>query len=289
MASVGTLFGVELAKLIRRPMTWITAAILLGFSVLIYAVLILTLVAPGLQDSVQVESNDPMAGLQESVLLPDGFAMGISLVQSVGVVLVIILAAGMLGSEFSWGTLRTMVLMRADRTRILVAKLLTLLLIAIVITLVGIGIGLVGPIVAGLVLGEGLRTAEWANAEFLRGAAIASLATLVAVTLWALIGTTLTVFTRSLAGGIGISLAAYFVGDIGFQIIASIGRVGVWITRLFPNTAINALNQLGLMSNPPTYGASDWAWIIANLLIYTVALTVIGIVRIRRVNLLASS
>ena len=43
------------------------------------------------------------------------------LVQGVGSVLLAILAAGTFGSEFSWGTLRTILLMRADRVRLLIA------------------------------------------------------------------------------------------------------------------------------------------------------------------------
>lgn len=288
MATLRDLFGVELSKLIRRPMTWISAVVLLGFVVLVYAALLLTLLAGGTEGNLQVQGADSTQSLREQILMPDGFSLGLNLAQGVGGVLLVIIAAGMFGSEISWGTLRTMLLMRADRTRLVIAKLLVLGVGAIVVTIIGVVVGLAGSLFVGLVLGEGLRTSSWVTGDFFQSALVAAGTALVGLAMWALVGATMTVLTRSLAAGIGITLALLFVGDLVLQLVASAGRVGVWISRLFLNTALSALSRLA-SNNPPHYNATDWAWIITNLVVYAVVLVAVAVVRFRRMNALSTT
>jgi len=279
MASIGTLFGVELAKIVRRPMTWILIVILLGFTVLVYSSLILALVS-GVEGNVTVEGAEGQS-FKDMILLPDGFSLGIGLAQGVGSVLLAILAAGTFGSEYSWGTLRTMLLMRADRVRLLIAKLLVLLLAVIVVILVGAAIGLFGSLVAGVVVGESLRTDQWLTASFFRDAARQVVIALIYSTFWTLVAAALTIVTRSLAAGIGVTMAALFVGDFTTSIIAGLGTRGRWISRIFPNTALNTL------STGTDLVATDWAWITANLVGYTALMLAIAVVRFRRMNMIS--
>ncbi|MDI3339170.1 MAG: ABC transporter permease [Sphaerobacter sp.] len=286
MASLGTLFSVELAKTIRRPMTWILVVILLGFIVLVYTSLILALVG-GFEGNINVEGAEGTS-LQDMILLPDGFGLGVSFAQSIGGILLAILAAGSFGSEFSWGTLRTMLLMRADRLRLLIAKLLVLLLAAVVVMLIGAAVGLFGSLVAGIALGEPLRTDQWLTIGFVGDAARMLLIGLVGATFWTLFAASLTVVTRSLAAGIGITMAAVFVGDFTTSLIARLGTLGEWVSRVFPNTAISALAALNTTPRP-SYDATDWAWITANLVGYTALLLAIAVVRFRRMNMVSGS
>lgn len=279
MASLGTLFGVELAKIVRRPMTWILVVILFGFTVLVYASLILALVS-GFEGNVTVEGAEGQS-FEDMILLPDGFSLGVGLAQGVGSVLLAILAAGTFGSEFSWGTLRTMLLMRADRVRLLIAKLLVLLLAVVVVTLLGAAIGLFGSLVAGIVVDGSLRTDQWLTASFFRDAARLMLIGMVYSTFWTLFAAALTIVTRSLAAGIGVTMAALFVGDFTTSIIAGLGTLGRWISRIFPNTALNAL------STGTDLVATDWAWIVTNLVGYTALMLAIAVVRFRRMNMIS--
>ena len=144
MTPFGTLLSVELTKVLRRPMTWVLAAILVGFLALIYGSLTAALLAPA------VEGFDP-SDLRAQVLLPNGFGFGLSIPAGVGTVRVVILAASVYGSEFSWGTVRTMLLARAGRTRLVVGKLVLVELAALVVTLLGALIGIIAPLLIGLV------------------------------------------------------------------------------------------------------------------------------------------
>lgn len=286
MASLGTLVRVEFAKLIRRPMTWILAVILLGFVVLVYASLGLALLS-GFEGNVAVEGAEGES-LRDIILLPEGFGLGMGLAQGVGGILLAILSAGTFGSEFSWGTIRTLLLMRADRTRIVVAKLLVLMVAVLAVAIIGVAVGFVGSLAVGLALGESARTSEWLNAAFFGDVAKMSAVVIVGLAFWVIVAASITVVTHSLAAGIGLTIASIFVGDFAGSLIQQVGRVGVWVSRLFPNTALNTLNQLTTPS-APSLDASDWAWITANLVGYTVLALAVAIIRFRHMNVLAVS
>lgn len=287
MASLGTVFSVEVAKLVRRPMTWILAAILLGFVVLIYGAVALALLAPSTNGGVVVQTGGGQT-LRDSIRLPEGLTMGLSVVQGVGGVLLAIVAAGSFGSEFGWGTLRTMLVMRAERTRLAAAKLLTLTLGAVLLAVLSLLVGLSGAVLLNAVAGDAGPTSAWLTAGFAGQAAFMTLRAFVAIELWMLASAALTVATRSVAAGVGITLALFFVGDLALQAVAAAGRVGVWISRLFLNTGLAQLGRLNTFQTVHLSG-TDYAWMTANLAAYAVACVAVTVVLLRRMNVLGSS
>jgi ABC-type transport system involved in multi-copper enzyme maturation permease subunit len=281
VAPFGTLLRVELVKLIRRPMTWILALIFVGLMALIYLSLGLAL------RSSSMDATDQQ-NLRDDILLPNGLAFGVGFVASLGIILLIILAAGSYGSEFSWATIRTMLLMRAPRTGLLAAKLVALEVLALLVVVVGTLGTLAGAVLTALIAGEPVRADDWLTGAFAGDAAIMMLRAFIAIGFWIIIAATISVTTHSLAAGIGVTLAFQILGDIVTGLVAELGRIGEWVVRLVPNRAVNQLLSLNA-TDPPSLSGTDYAWITASLTIYTVVAIVWTDWRFRTMNIIAAS
>ena len=147
--------------------------------------------------------------LRQFFVLPDSISNGLAVAQTVGVILIMILAASAMGGEYGWGTLRTALTRGIGRWQFLKAKALSVLLLA--------GLGLLGvclAVAAGSLIGASLisegsvglaGSGEWSTALTLFGK------TLYAMVPYAILALFLAVLTSSASMGISISLAYYFV------------------------------------------------------------------------------
>jgi ABC-type transport system involved in multi-copper enzyme maturation permease subunit len=286
MAPISTLIRVELTKLIRRPMTWVLAVVLVGLFVMVYASLIGVILAAERTEG-GIEGIDPDE-LRATLLLPDGIFFGAMLFEQIGTILLIILAAGSFGSEFSWATLRTNVMMGASRLRLLVAKLLAMELVAFIAIAIGLALTFVGSLVSELILGNAETNGDWTTASFLGDVLLAVAVPFITIGVWVLIAAAITVITHSLATGLGVTLALSLLGGQIALVIGLLGTVGTWISRVLPNAATDALGAL-LASDPPEYAASDWLWIAANLVGWTALVIYLAVSAFRRMNLLATA
>ena len=287
MTPISRLFIGELWKLLKRPMTWALGIILVVLMILIYGTLIGTLLAPDSM-GLEVEVDESMgSSLEQSLLLPDGLFMGIGLVQLIVTALIIVLAAGMVGSDLAWGTIRTMLMMGAGRTGILVAKILALVTIGLAGVLIGLVLTIIGSLVTGLAVGEGVQISAWFTAGFFGDAAVLISRAMIGVLVWAAIAATITLISRSLAAGLGASLALLFLGGQMGGLLSQLGSVGVWLGRALPNAGVDAITQLNALI-PPTYSTSDWAWILANIIGWLALLAVVAVVTFRRMDTLAA-
>ncbi len=280
MVPLSRIYVAEIWKLTKRPMTWALGGILVGFIVLIYVTLFALLIGPE-------AANLDREGLTESLILPDGLYMGIGLIQLLVSALVIVLAAGMVGSDLSWGTVRTMLMMGSGRVRILVAKALTLLTFGLLAIIVGVLLTVLASWGIGAATGDGPSGFSWLTGAFITDSVIVAARALVAVTLWAIISATITLTLRSLAAGIGITLTLSFVGGQIGGLLGQFGDAGTWVSRVLPNAGIDAIGQLNQVS-PPVYGAGDWAWILASIIGWFLLMTVIAVTTFRRMDTLAA-
>jgi ABC-type transport system involved in multi-copper enzyme maturation permease subunit len=287
MTPLSRLYVGELWKLLKRPITWTLGIILVALIILVYGTLIGTMLAPeGM--GVEVEVDQSMgSSLEESILLPDGLFMGIGLVQLIVTALVIVLAAGMVGSDLSWGTVRTMLMMGAGRVHILIAKILALITAGIAGIVVGLILALLGSIVTGIAIGEGVSTGQWLSAGFFADAGVLMFRAMIGVTVWAAVAGTITLVSRSLAAGLGASLALLFLGGQIGGLLGQLGEIGVWLGRALPNAGVDAITQLNA-TFPPSYATTDWAWIVANIASWLVLLAIISVITFRRMDTLAA-
>jgi ABC-2 type transport system permease protein len=135
---MGASFAAELLKLYKRPAVWVIAAIWLVFVVLLaYALpyaLFANLPQPEPSEDIPVEMQSEMQAQNEatseqliSQLYPEALvAYVLSNISSTGGTLALILGALVVGSEYGWGTLKTVLSQRPGRLTAFFAKMLAL-------------------------------------------------------------------------------------------------------------------------------------------------------------------
>jgi ABC-type transport system involved in multi-copper enzyme maturation permease subunit len=119
---MAALVRMELLKLVKRPMTWILIVLLLGgigFGDVI-GLLNLRSVTPEVRENILV-----------NLTLPGTLTRATQFIYIFGSIMLAILSASAIGSEYSWGTLRPLLATGVPRGRFLGAKLLALALVAL--------------------------------------------------------------------------------------------------------------------------------------------------------------
>lgn len=114
---MSSLLRMEFLKLAKRPMTWVLFALLhggIGFGTVL-SFLNLRGVPPDIRDSVL-----------RDITLPGTLVQTGGYLYVFGTIMLAILAASSIGSEYSWGTLRPLLATGLPRGRFLAAKLLAL-------------------------------------------------------------------------------------------------------------------------------------------------------------------
>ena len=156
---------------------------------------------------------------RQIVVLPNSVSNAIVIAQTIGIVLIMILAASSMGGEYGWGTLRLALTRGIGRWQLLGAKVLSmLLLIGGGLIIAALTIALSSLVTASLIIedGGGLADAgEWSTLAVLFGKAVYGLMA------YAMLAIFLSVLTSSSSMGIAFSLAYYFVE--GLLVAALIG------------------------------------------------------------------
>ena len=135
-------------------------------------------------------------------VLPDSVANGI------GIVLIMILAASALGTEYGWGTLRGTLTRGVSRWQFLGAKALSLLLMgAVGLIIVALTVAVSSLIAASLLVDDGglADSGQWSTVAVMFGKAVYGLIP------YAILALFLSVLTSSSSLGIALSVAYYFV------------------------------------------------------------------------------
>ena len=201
-------FRAELLKLRKRPATWILALVWVAVVMLFGYVLTYSFVAnaPPPPDDIPEEAQAQQESFNQSqldALLPENllenmFGGGFF---GIGAAIVLILGALVAGSEFGWGTMKTILSQRPGKLAVLFGKLLALA----VFLLVFVALGLCGAALASFVI-AGFEDAavEWPEVgELLRGLG----AGVLVFAAWSLFGFALGVVFRGTALAIGLGLA----------------------------------------------------------------------------------
>lgn len=118
----------ELFRLRKRPQTWM----LLGIAFLLTA-----FVYGGFVVGARVASGQERADLREALTIPQLVDFGLSIgLAFFGSVMLVIVAAGMMGNEYSWNTLRPLAARARSRSGLLTAKLMTVAIYSFTFTVV---------------------------------------------------------------------------------------------------------------------------------------------------------
>ncbi len=148
------LIRAEWFKLTRRPLAWVLLAVFLALLVLL---LMTEFLVVGLDDGLfsggaraQLLSAEQVRQFRLHLGFPGIFGAVLGHVNGVGGICAIALAAGVIGSEYGWGTLRIHLARQPHRGRYLIAKIIGLLLAL----LAGILLALLAGILLALLFGS---------------------------------------------------------------------------------------------------------------------------------------
>ena len=143
------------------------------------------------------------------------------------------------GTEYSNGTLRNLLVRQPARLRLLTGKLLALASFVTMAVVVSYGVGLVAALL--LVPGHGISTSAWFTAAGVQSL-LSTLGNLVLATLaWGVIGAMLAIVLRSAATAISVGLGYLLVGETLLSNVWSGGNQ--WLPRVL-------LVALGLGGTP---------------------------------------
>lgn len=150
------LFAAEWLKLRAWPVAWALLATFLGLMTLSLGLWALVVALhEGVIGGVSIAalSEGQLAQIKLQLSFPGIFGAVLGQVNGTGGLLAIFLAAGSLGGDFSWGTLRTLLARAPGRGAYLLAKLLALLAGLLVAVLIALAVGSLIALAASAWLG----------------------------------------------------------------------------------------------------------------------------------------
>jgi len=180
---------------------------------------------------------------RRGVLFPGIFATALSHVNGLGGIFAVIFAAGAIGSEYSWGTLRTQLARDPARDRYLLAKLTTIMLMLATATLLATLLAALLSAVLSPILGSAISITP----GDLMNLIVATLRALYVLLPYVLLTAYATLLTRSVLGGVAIGLS-YIIVETGFGALALLRVLGgVW-ALVYNLTIGQNINTLTLMN-----------------------------------------
>lgn len=195
-----SLFVAALRKLVRRPASLITLAILIGLLALIF-------LAVGATARQMPADEGGQAGLL-LVTFPGAYTLIISFLLGLGGLFAVMYGAAVAGSEWGWGTLKAAVARGESRSRYQLSQFAAIVLLIgvglLVAFLVGVGVALVGATIAGVPTGGVSDSDALATLPELLGRAW------LAIVEQGAIGFAIATVARSQLAGIGAGIAFYF-------------------------------------------------------------------------------
>ncbi len=188
----------ELFRLRKRPQTWIMPVLAFGFIVLYYGIGYLQY-----QSGSEADRLDIRQSVQQ---LSSIFENGMQIWRVVALVMIVVVASGLIGSEHGWNTLRPLVARSSSRSDLLSAKWIVVGLYTIFMVIVAVLVSLLAATIASLFMGGvlALPVAVWD--DMLLG----TLRWMVATMPYAVIAFTAALVTRSNAAGIAIGIGLNF-------------------------------------------------------------------------------
>jgi ABC-type transport system involved in multi-copper enzyme maturation permease subunit len=240
----------ETYRLVRRWMPWILLGMVVLLSFILYELIWVSSSAQlsllrsgtspasanGVPADVQIKQlEDAIQTLRPSRINE----LGVGFVTGFGSILMIVFAASHVGTEWAWGTLRTLLASGASRMGFLITKYITLIAFALAFMVVGVAAALAasylvssqaGLDTSGLDLGLAASAAGRGVYGFLPYMALSSL-----IALW----------FRSAGGGIAAGLVINFTESIVTSLLISFNKDFVTIANFGLSRNIQSISRVG--------------------------------------------
>ncbi len=188
----------ELFRLRKRPQTWIMPALASGFILLYYGI--------GYAVYQSANAADRLEMRQSVQQLSSIFENGMQIWRVVALVMIVVVASGLIGSEYGWNTIRPLVARSSSRSALLVAKWITVGLYTIAMVIAAVLVSLLAATVASLLMGGTVDLPVIVWDDMLLG----TLRWMIATMPYGVIAFTAALVTRSNAAGIAIGIGLNF-------------------------------------------------------------------------------
>ena len=237
------LISAELLKIRKRRATWIVFGVLTA--ILAFFFIALRLIIQASEGTRPDQSGRGFDLMNQSLGFPQGFGALSTLGTQTGPWLLIVLVALLVGSEYSWGTLRPVLARGPSRTGFLITKLIAITIVVVIGTLAVLVIGAIimplGDLAVGTfdpVLPDGFASAL--ALDWLRATSV--------ILIYVAIAFAAAGLTRSGAAGQGIGLVFLFLESILTPIFSGLG--GFWgeLTRYFPVNLVRSVQSANELS-----------------------------------------
>jgi hypothetical protein len=275
----------ELFKLSRRVSIWILGAILIAIVILGYLLLWHFIGHPprGARVRGGVARRLELAAVYPHSMIPT--TLGIA--ESLGGALCMVVGCLVIGSEYGWGTMKTVLTQLPGRVSVFVARAIAVELFILLFNAAMFAVA--AALSASLAHADG-QALNWPSAsEILKGIGIAWLV----FSMWTAFGTVLAYLFRQAGLAIGIGLVYMLVlENIIVGLLTGIGGTTFTnVARLLPSTAVGALTEtlgkapsfLGGGSTSVSLGGGQ---ALAELAIYFAVFTLIGLALVLRRDVL---
>lgn len=236
---------VELFKLRRRPATWVLGLLLIALLVLGYVLIWHFISNP--PRGARFPPNFNKATALEAVYPGSFIRTGFSTVGTLGGALCMLLGVLATGSEFGWGTLKTLLIQGPGRVEVFVGKLAALAVVVLVFVLAMMGVA--AGLSAILASADGAHSA-WPDAvDILKGIGAGWLI----FGMWTAFGVFLAFVLRQATLAIGIGLVYMLIVEaiIGGILTGIGGDALLNVDRLLPGP--NVLGVLSIFGSAPRF------------------------------------
>ncbi|MGH3147333.1 MAG: ABC transporter permease [Rubrobacter sp.] len=205
---MGASFLAELLKIRKRPATWVLVLVWVVIVILFGYFFTYAFVAnpppppedtpQEVQAQIEADTETQLQALLPENLLEQMFGGNVF---GLGAAIVLILGAMVAGSEYGWGTFKTVLSQRPRKLAVLSGKVLALAVFLIVFVLLGLAAGAASSFVVAQLEEAAVEWPVWR--EVLRGLGAGTLI----LAVWSLFGFALATLFRSTALAIGLGLA----------------------------------------------------------------------------------
>ncbi len=234
------LMQAEFFKLRKRMMTWVVALILVGLIVLLYSVL---WNVSGRATTFGSQHQFTGEQLRRALFLSGSVPFSLEIVGTFGVLLAVVLAAGAVGSEYAWGTVRLVATASPGRLRAISAKLIVVFGLVAAGTLLAITTALIYSSV--ITFTSGGANFDFVTAGFIRDQFASLGRTLFVLTPYIALAFAAAVAGRSTLAGAGAGIGIAFMEPL----VGGLMRLGDEPWKTIPNYFINANAQVILSQN----------------------------------------
>lgn len=263
-ASIGDLVKMEAMKLRKRAMAYIIMAL---------AVLAVPTIMGLIYFGIRASNSPSEAQDVLDFIFPGAVTTAIDITTNFGQIALVVLAASIIGSEYSWGTMRTVVGSGVSRMRLYWAKVIALFEAAVVFTILGAVAGTAAGIVLALIGGHGLDFST-IDGTWLEDTSLMLVRNFFVMLFPIALGYAVASATRSFAFGIAVGIGLPVLESIAGAVLSSLGGFFESLTHLLPSRNMLAITDLNGGASI-TQSLPD-PWQAAGVLVLYMAILLIG-------------